>query len=116
MRLRFDATKAVQAAAVLARLEGKRVSRLRLLKLLYIADRESLRQRGSPLLGSKAVAMDNGPLHSDVYDVIKGTHSASPKWSRYFTNYGRDAESQEILDDIKDDDAFDRFFAKHSSL
>ncbi|MCG8584489.1 MAG: SocA family protein, partial [Pirellulales bacterium] len=90
MNLRFDATKAVQAAAVIARLEGKRISRLRLLKLLYIADRESLKTRGSPMLGSKSVAMDNGPLHSDVYDMIKGTHAAAPRWSRYFTNTGRD--------------------------
>jgi len=88
MHQKFNSEKAIEAAAVIARREGKRITRLRLLKLLYIADRMLLKQRGRPLLGSKVVAMDNGPLHSDVYDMIKGEHVATPRWSRYFTNDG----------------------------
>ncbi len=41
----FDPDKAIQAAAVVMRYHGKRISRLRLLKLLYIADRTALRKR-----------------------------------------------------------------------
>ena len=89
MHLKFDSTKAIEAAAVIARREGKRIGRLRLLKLLYIADRTAITERGRPLLGCKAVAMDNGPLHSDVYDMIKGEDPASPRWSKFFTASGR---------------------------
>jgi hypothetical protein len=27
--------------------------------------------------------MDNGPLHSAIYDLIKGNHPAEPVWSKY---------------------------------
>lgn len=36
MNQRFSPTRAIEAAAVVARCEGKRIGRLRLLKLLYI--------------------------------------------------------------------------------
>lgn len=89
MHLKFDSTKAIEAAAVIARREGKRIGRLRLLKLLYIADRKAIAERGKPLLGCKAVAMDNGPLHSDVYNMIKGEHAHAPTWSKFFTLSGK---------------------------
>lgn len=88
--IRFNASidKQVQAAAVLIHLAGGRMDRLRLLKLLYIADRESLAERGAPIIGGRVVALDNGPLHSDVYDLIKGTHLNWSEWSRHFDNEG----------------------------
>ena len=43
MPYRFNISKAIEAAGVLLREEpSRRMSRIRLLKLLYIADRESL--------------------------------------------------------------------------
>lgn len=89
MFLRFDTSKAIQAAGVLMRKEpNKRMTRLRLLKLLVIADRRSLQEMGCPILGSKLVAMDNGPMHSDVYALIKGEHLDEPLWSSYFAQDG----------------------------
>ncbi len=92
---RLDVEKAIQAAGVLLRREGKRLSRLRLLKLLYIADRIALQTTGSPILGSKLVAMRHGPVHSEVFDLIKGVHFAEPDWSRNFRNVGRDVVLEE---------------------
>ena len=43
MTFRFDFEKTLQAAGVLLNLDGSRMDRIRLLKLLYIADRELLR-------------------------------------------------------------------------
>jgi uncharacterized phage-associated protein len=80
----FDTHKAIQAAGVLLRFEKNRMSYLRLLKLLYIADREFIRDSGLPLLGSRAVAMEHGPLHSDVYNLVKGIHENTSLWSRFF--------------------------------
>ncbi|MCC6127398.1 MAG: SocA family protein [Pirellulales bacterium] len=90
MPRRLDVTKAIQAVGVLLRREGKRASRLRLLKLLYIADRISLAETGCQILGSKIVALKHGPLHSEVLDLINGEHIHSPQWSRYFQSVGRD--------------------------
>ncbi|MEI8374555.1 MAG: Panacea domain-containing protein [Planctomycetota bacterium] len=69
---KFDVKKAVQAAAVMLKHSpGLQMPYLRLLKLLYIAERESLREVMRPVLGGKMVAMRQGPLHSEVYDLIK---------------------------------------------
>ena len=95
MTLQLDVGKAIQATGVLLRHEGKRASRLRLLKLLYIADRIALEKTGSPILGSKIVAMRHGPVHSAVLDLIKGVHIDAPAWSRYFRNVGRDVVLEE---------------------
>jgi len=87
---RLDVEKAIQAAGVVLRREGKEATRLRILKLLYIADRESLAETGSPILGSRIVAMKHGPLHSEVLDLINGGHRDEPKWSLYFQSSGKD--------------------------
>ncbi len=97
MFIKFDAEKAVQAAGVLLRAhEGRQMEFLRLLKLLYIADRESLKATGSPIIGNKPVAMDYGPLHSAVYDLIKGMHPDEQIWSAHIQKFGY---SIRLLDD-----------------
>ncbi|HEY8748100.1 MAG TPA: Panacea domain-containing protein [Tepidisphaeraceae bacterium] len=83
--------KIAQAAAVLLKTETAwRMSRLRLLKLLYIADREALTERARPITGDKPVAMDHGPVLSQTYDLIKGTDYASPQWERFMKTEGRE--------------------------
>lgn len=79
--------KKIQAAGVILRDRGP-TDRLRLLKLLYIADREALKQRGAPILGGLMVAMKHGPLHSEVYDLIKGSHASEAEWSACFQSQG----------------------------
>lgn len=84
---RFDTEKAVQAAAALLRFEPSwRMTRLRLLKLLYIADREALKETGRPIIGHKVVAMNHGPLHSAIYDLIKGSRADENVWSDCIRN------------------------------
>jgi uncharacterized phage-associated protein len=78
--------KKIQAAAVLLKLEERRMDRLRLLKLLYIADREALKERGCPIIGGRISALDQGPLHAEIYDLIKGEHGSEPEWSSFFTD------------------------------
>ena len=68
------------------------MGRMRLLKLLVIADRDCIKKTGRPILGSKVVAMNNGPLHSDVYNLIKGEHVATPEWCQYFAPEGTRVE------------------------
>lgn len=79
--------KKIQAAGVILRDRGP-TDRLRLLKLLYIADREALKQRGVPILGGLMVAMKHGPLHSEVYDLIRGSHASEAEWSACFQSQG----------------------------
>ena len=94
MLIPFDILKVAQACAVLLKSEPtRRMSRLRLLKLLYIADREYLKERGRPITGDRVAAMDHGPVLSRTYDLIKGTDIGAPTWGRHFRNLGaRDVE------------------------
>jgi uncharacterized phage-associated protein len=76
--------KVIQAASVLLEnVPEHRMSYLRLLKLLYIADRESLKRGNRPVLGTRPVAMKNGPLHSDVFNLIKKEHIDEALWSEF---------------------------------
>jgi uncharacterized phage-associated protein len=92
MFFRFSTKKTIQAVAVLLKLDRGRMSYLRLLKLLYIADRENLRLVRKPIIGSKLVAMKNGPLHSVVYNLIKGEHVDSPQWAQFIRKEGYEVE------------------------
>jgi hypothetical protein len=102
---RLNVEKAIQAAGVVLRTEGRQASRLRLLKLLYIADRESIRRTGAPILGSTLVGMEHGPLHSEILDLIKGNHIGEPNWSRHFRNMGQ----QVVMDEEPDTGKLSRF-------
>ena len=82
--IRFSAKKATQAAGVLLRdRSGRRDNYMRVLKLLYLADREALKTIDRPILADHFVAMERGPVLSNVYNLIKGEHGDLPAWSSY---------------------------------
>jgi uncharacterized phage-associated protein len=89
----FSALKTIQAAGVLLKqAEARRMSRLRLIKLLYIADRACIAETGRPITGDSVAAMDHGPVLSRTYDCIKGTDFAASEWDRYVRRSGFDVE------------------------
>jgi uncharacterized phage-associated protein len=92
MYFRFSTRKTIQAVAVLLRLARGPTGYLRLLKLLYIADREHLRTAHRPIVGTRTVAMKNGPLHSEVYNLVKGEHLDDPLWSDHIRKQGYQIE------------------------
>ena len=80
----FKFDKAIQAAAYLLRRETSReMNYMRLLKLLYIADRESIRHTGRPITGDRVVAMKQGPVLSEIFDLIKGYNLRYLEWARF---------------------------------
>ena len=89
MRFRFDFEKSLQAAGVVVGLGGSSMGYLRLLKLLYIADREMLAATGSPITGDRAVSMKHGPVLSHIDNLIKGQHERAGEWADCLktTNY-----------------------------
>lgn len=103
MRFRFDERRATQAAAILLKLAGGRENYTKLLKLLYIADRESLREVGTPIAGATFCNMKNGPLASDVYNCIKG-EGPCQHWGEHIETDGYDVR---LLKDPGDDELSD---------
>src|SRR6266480_2169456 len=89
MIIPFDPLKAAQAASVLLKEEGGRMSRLRLLKLLYIADRESIAETLRPITGDEVVAMDHGPVLSMTYRFIcRRQAPGTAIWETYIVQDG----------------------------
>jgi len=88
--------KTIQAAGVLLAKHQGRMTQLRLLKLLYIANRESLRETGAFIIDDRVVAMEHGPVLSHTYDTIKNQTSDSLEWNRFIR---REGFTLEVLQD-----------------
>jgi uncharacterized phage-associated protein len=85
----FNYRKALQASAALLRLSpSQEMSRLRLLKLLYIATRESVQEKGYPLVADRFASLDNGPILSRLYNIIKGEDVYSVDWGKHVSRKG----------------------------
>jgi uncharacterized phage-associated protein len=68
----YDERKAAQAAAFLLHRAGGRLPLIKLMKLMYLAERLSFDRYGEPLTGDRLVSMDNGPVLSTTYDHMGG--------------------------------------------
>ena len=71
--MKFNERKVAQMAAYFLRQRGGEMSILKLMKLLYLAERESLRLYGMPMTGDRLVSMDHGPVLSSTLDLAKNT-------------------------------------------
>jgi hypothetical protein len=71
MEFVMDKTKAIEALVYIA---GKipNVGRFHAAKILYFAELYHLREFGRPIVGDTYIAMENGPVPSFGYDVLKG--------------------------------------------
>ena len=67
--MRFNERKATQAAAYLLQMRGGKMSYMKLIKLLYLADRAALVRFGRPITTDRYVSMDRGPVLSRVLDL-----------------------------------------------
>ena len=78
----FSETKVTEAAVHLLRLRDGKMSYLKLLKLLYLANREALHRWGVPITHDRYVSMDHGPVLSQTYNLVK---DGSRVWSRHIS-------------------------------
>lgn len=68
----FNEEKAVQVAAhIMRELDTRSMDRLRLVKLLYLVDREAFSQKDRPVVGGRYVSMPYGPVTSEFLNLIK---------------------------------------------
>lgn len=69
----FNEKKAAQVAAFFlfeASRRGGNITILKLMKLMYLAERSSYEQYGEPIIGDALVSMPNGPVLSKTLDLI----------------------------------------------
>jgi len=85
--------KATQAVARLIQSSGGPIDYLRVIKLIYLADRESLRKRGVPIVGGQYYSMRKGPVISEVMNFV-GKRNA-PGWKEMISpRYGNEIRLQ----------------------
>ena len=84
--LQFNEKRATQAAGVLLSMrESRSLNYMLLIKLLYLADRESLLRWGSPLTGDRYYSMEFGPVLSKTHDLI--TEMQPPEESSFWLKH-----------------------------
>jgi len=70
MKPRFNEAKATQAAALLLKKRGGRMSYMKLIKLLYLVDRTALIRWGRPVTFDSYFSLQHGPVLSRTLDLI----------------------------------------------
>lgn len=97
----FNLEKTAQIAAYLLRkYNNTRLNYTKLIKMMYLADRESFNAIGHSMTGDKFCAMPKGPVLSGLYSLIigKGDCAAQTLWDERFLTEGFDifARSQNL--------------------
>src|SRR3989304_5613958 len=103
MPLRYREDKAAQAAARLLKLGGGKMNHMKLVKLLYLADRKALLKWGRPITFDWYVSMPHGPALSFTLDKIND--SAPPDGSSYWHRIISERKGHEVslLGDVPND-------------
>ena len=86
--MNFNARKAAQTIAYFCLKNGGRpVNVLKAVKLVYIADRESIRHRGHPIQNDRHVSMPHGPVNSMTLSFIDGAYADNDfGWSDFVSD------------------------------
>ncbi|WP_218831574.1 Panacea domain-containing protein [Bordetella genomosp. 9] len=74
----FDERRAAQAASYLLFRAGGSMHLIKLLKLIYLAERLSFERYGEPLTGDRLVSMEHGPVLSRIYNHMNGAMRSEP--------------------------------------
>lgn len=115
----FNEAKTAQMAAYLLAKSGGRMRYIKLIKLLYLADRESMRKTGDSMTHDRFYSLKNGPILSCTLDLLRG-QKHSEGWSSIVRKDGYQAElvaamSPDDLDELSPfnlhimDDVYARF-------
>jgi uncharacterized phage-associated protein len=81
----YSASKAAQVVVYFAsKNPNKLIDVLKVIKLVYLADRESIKRFGFPILDEPRVSMPHGPVNSTTYSHIQGEYDLEAcGWSKY---------------------------------
>jgi uncharacterized phage-associated protein len=82
---RFNEEKTTQVAALFIKKAGGKLNYTKLIKLLYLTDRESLRLWERTLSGDSYVSMPRGPVLSTTFDLIN--YKADPQKRSYWYRF-----------------------------
>jgi uncharacterized phage-associated protein len=80
----FNAKKSAQVISFFISKSGSRnINILKVMKLVYLADRRSIKKFGFPILDEPRVSMPHGPVNSTTYSYACGEYELEDGWSDY---------------------------------
>jgi uncharacterized phage-associated protein len=82
----YNIRKAAQVAAFFAIAEGGAINALKLVKLIYLADRLAMDTFEAPILSDRFVSMDHGPVNSITLNYINGLEDQKNGWDDFVTD------------------------------
>ncbi len=87
MKAPFDIEKAAQAAHFFISHEQGEMEILKLVKLMYLADRLSFERRRTAIIGGSYYSLPHGPVTNEVLDSINfGTPQEDSAWERLISD------------------------------
>lgn len=94
MSLPFREDKTTQAAARLIERAGGKMNHMKLIKLLYLAERRALLQWGRPITFDSYVSMPHGPVLSFTLDKVN--QPVDPKRKSYWHQFISERTNYEV--------------------
>lgn len=84
----FNASTVAQMAAFFANKEGGKINVLKLMKLMYLADREAMRLHQFPISMDEMVSMKHGPVLLQTLSLIHGDVDGAQgeAWNHWITD------------------------------
>ncbi|MDR1613127.1 MAG: SocA family protein [Planctomycetota bacterium] len=82
----FNEQRAAQAAAYLLWRAGGSLQVVKLMKLLYLAERLCLERYGEPLTGDNLFSLQHGPILSMTLNLISGKAKPVSDWKRWLAD------------------------------
>jgi len=123
VRTRFREEKATQAAARLLKLRGGKMSHLKLIKLLYLVDREALVRWGRPVTHDSYYSMPHGPVLSFTLDRINEPEGSEGAYWHTLIGPKQDNEVRLVTEDVPGDQLspaeealIDEIFAEYGQM
>lgn len=109
----YNARKAAQTIAFFAMKNGPQpLAVIKAVKLVYLADRESVRRYGFPIQDEDRVSMKHGPVNSETYAMINGERDPRESgWADFLRDrddhnlsLARDGLTEDDLDELSEAD------------
>ncbi len=96
----FSEEKVTHMASYLLIKRGGRMSYMKLLKLLYLAEREGLVKWGETMSGDKFVSMPRGPVMSSTYDLMQNRSTVWNNFIKSEANHEVSIKNNVLEDDL----------------
>lgn len=105
MTFRFNEAKTTEAAVLFLKKNNAAMNYMKLIKLLYLADRAALLSWGRPITGDSYVSMKKGPILSNVLDLINSGADPSHKslWHQFISapsKYNISLRKEPVFDEL----------------